>query len=385
MQLSSSPLPRDPALRLAMAMRLSRRLLMVLAVAGGTWVMPSRPAFGQAPGVTVEPVRSIEEIQKELNEAGQAMSEAVPSMEALYDPAQRDKAAVTALPAMRRLSRLLDEYVKAEPRSAIQIGRASMELKAWMAVLGDKAADDDIKRLTVSPEDEIATGGKAWSVLVRWVRARNEALSQEKLALELSELAKVRRDNPTIAQVAAVMTETAANATLAEQAEKIVSEDLKGPVAQQIAQTLAGKRKLKGLVNKPLVLQGAALDGSKFSTAGWKGKVVLVDFWATWCPPCRAELPEVKKVYAEFHAKGLEIVGVSCDRDVDDLKGFLSQNADMPWPQLFEPGKPGWHPLAEEFGIDGIPTMFLIDKKGVVRSVTARENYKELIPKLLAE
>lgn len=58
------------------------------------------------------------------------MSEAVPSMEALYDPAQRDKAAVTALPAMRRLSRLLDEYVKAEPRSAIQIGRASMELKA---------------------------------------------------------------------------------------------------------------------------------------------------------------------------------------------------------------------------------------------------------------
>lgn len=93
----------------------------------------------------------------------------------------------------------------------------------------------------------------------------------------------------------------------------------------------------------------------------------------------------MKKVYAEFHAKGLEIVGVSCDRDVDDLKGFLSQNADMPWPQLFEPGKPGWHPLAEEFGIDGIPTMFLIDKKGVVRSVTARENYKELIPKLLAE
>lgn len=97
-----------------------------------------------------------------------------------------------------------------------------------MAVLGDKAADDDISCLTVSPEDEIATGGKAWSVLVRWVRARNEALSQEKLALELSELAKVRRDNPTIAQVAAVMTETAANATLAEQAEKIVSKISRG-------------------------------------------------------------------------------------------------------------------------------------------------------------
>lgn len=369
-----------------MAMRLSRRLLMVLAVAGGTWVLPVTPARAQAPGgVTVEPVRSLEEIQKELNEAGQAMSEAVPSVEDLYHAEKRAKVSDKALPAMRRLSRLLDEYVRAEPRAAIQIGRASMELKAWMAVLGDKQAEDEIKAATVSTEDETATSGRAWSVLVQWVRARTEPLKQEKLAQELSALAKAKSTNQTIAQVAAVMTETAATPTLAEQAEKIVSDDLKGPMAQQVAQTLASKRKLRSLVDKPLVIEGAAVDGSKFTSANWKGKVVLVDFWATWCPPCRDDLPELKKLYAEHHAKGLEILGVSCDRDVDDLKGFLSQNPDMPWPNLFDPSKPGWHPLAEQFGIEGIPTMFLIDKKGVVRSVTARENYKELVPKLLAE
>ena len=57
----------------------------------------------------------------------------------------------------------------------------------------------------------------------------------------------------------------------------------------------------------------------------------------------------------------------------------------MPWTQLFDEKTPGWHPLATQFGIDGIPTMFLIDKKGVVRTVKARENFEELIPKMLDE
>ena len=79
------------------------------------------------------------------------------------------------------------------------------------------------------------------------------------------------------------------------------------------------------------------------------------------------------------------MLGVSCDNSGADLKKFLSDNPDMPWPQLFDEKTAGWHPLAKEYGINGIPTMFLIDKKGVVRSVKARENFEELIPKMLAE
>ena len=68
------------------------------------------------------------------------------------------------------------------------------------------------------------------------------------------------------------------------------------------------------------------------------------------------------------------------------LNGFLEKNKEkMPWPQLFDPATAGWHPLATQYGIHGIPTMFLIDKKGVVRSVSARENFEEMIPKLLEE
>jgi peroxiredoxin len=99
-------------------------------------------------------------------------------------------------------------------------------------------------------------------------------------------------------------------------------------------------------------------------------------------------LPRVKKEYIEQHAKGLEILGVSCDRDAEALTAFLAKNKDMPWPQLFDAKqnpKIEWHPIAREWGINGIPTMFLIDKKGVLRTVTARENMEEMIPKLLAE
>ena len=155
---------------------------------------------------------------------------------------------------------------------------------------------------------------------------------------------------------------------------------MRGEPNTKITLTIARKEE-----DKPLVIEGIKLDGAKFSTADWKGKVVLVDFWATWCPPCIAELPKLKKFYADNHEKGLEVLGVSNDREAEDLKIYLTQNKDMPWPQLFDGTKPGWHPLTEKFGIEGIPTMFLIDKKGIVRTINGREKYEEMVPKLLAE
>ncbi len=114
---------------------------------------------------------------------------------------------------------------------------------------------------------------------------------------------------------------------------------------------------------------------------------MLVDFWATWCGPCNAEIPRVKDLYKTYHAKGFEIVGVDCDSSDDTVDPFIKKK-EMPWPQLREESQSeseSWHPLAKQWGVAGIPTMFLVDKKGVLRFIDAREDTAAKIESLLAE
>jgi thiol-disulfide isomerase/thioredoxin len=137
--------------------------------------------------------------------------------------------------------------------------------------------------------------------------------------------------------------------------------------------------------NRPLTIEGTREDGTALSTARWKGKVILVDFWATWCRPCRDALPQVKQAYADFHGKGLEVLGVSAAHSAQDCQSFLDRNNDMAWPQLFDAASPGVPRLAKAYGVAVMPTRFLIDRKGVLRSITTGESFEALIPKLLAE
>ncbi|MCA9122336.1 MAG: TlpA family protein disulfide reductase [Planctomycetaceae bacterium] len=168
--------------------------------------------------------------------------------------------------------------------------------------------------------------------------------------------------------------EQAGNLELAKEAYGEFGTFFKSSNDEKLAgygEMMEGTARRLDLPGKTMELDGVTTDGEPFDWKSYRGKVVLVDYWATWCGPCVAELPNVKENYDKYHDKGFEVVGISLDSDPARLMRFLGER-QLPWVCLFEEGAGTDNTLAKRYGVMRIPTTMLLDREGKVVAMDVR-------------
>lgn len=212
----------------------------------------------------------------------------------------------------------------------------------------------------------------------------------KKVEAKVSEILEKNTDNLTTkngalafqtAFTAESIGETKLAAELFQKYGDLLSKAKDAEVVKMSASLLGAARRLN-LVGNTMVIAGKTTDGKNFDIASLKDKIVLVDFWATWCGPCMQEIGNLENLYKFYASKGFEIVGVSLDENKEDLDKFLG-DAKLGWPIMPDADtKAGDVTMSEYYGVIAIPCMILIGKDGKVVSIDARG---ETLEKYLAE
>lgn len=170
-----------------------------------------------------------------------------------------------------------------------------------------------------------------------------------------------------------------------EEARKYYTEITQNFPKSDAAKKAAGALRRLDLVGSPIVLSGPDLSGKEVGTAQYKGKTLLVVFWATWAEPVKRDLPELAKLYEKNRDKGFAVLGINLDNERKDLDAYLKANP-LPWPQIYEQDGMDSR-LATEFGIISLPTMILVDPKGnvVSRSIRSAAELEKQLEKSLGD
>lgn len=266
---------------------------------------------------------------------------------------------------------------------------ALMQIVNSVAMLQDKEPDlagqaDELKAIADDPAAPESIRADAGLVLLQIASVEFDRDRTEASARRLSSaVGKFLETHPDDARAPALrLTEAQALESFdPERARSLYNEVAKNE-DPEISEAAKSGLELMTMREKPLDLAFTAVDGRKVDLAALRGKVVLIDFWATWCPPCVEEVPDVVAVYDKFREQGFEIVGISLDEDKEALEKFTKENK-MPWPQFFD-GK-GWeNELAQRFKIQSVPTMWLLDREGKLADPAPRGRLEEAVSAALA-
>lgn len=270
-----------------------------------------------------------------------------------------------------------------------QAGRARDEERRLLAAavaLGDTTREAALEAAGGPPQAEAAEPSDALGRQLREAAQKAMQKQSEGMTAVFTEFEKgvreLQKQFPDRPEIHRALLEVAEGLG-AEKVLAIAREIEEAKTEPQLKQAAALLRRKFERVGKPVDVKFKAVDGRSVDLLALRGKVVLLDFWATWCGPCVREIPTVKAAYARLQPKGFEIVGISFDDDQGKLENFVKRQG-LAWPQFFD-GQ-GWgNKFGQEFGITSIPTMWLLDKKGVLRDLNGREDLEAKVEKLLAE
>jgi len=286
-----------------------------------------------------------------------------------------------ALPYFTNARQIMENFVQRFPKSP-RFWEAKMleaRFSLMAAQFGGPADTDKVEASLVeigaaadAPED-VRKGAR---LLLLSLAARNEPA---KLETTLDAFEKDYPNDALPGQLALIFAKKLQSSNPAK-AQKLL-EAAAQSTNEQAAMLAKSALARQGILNKPLDIKFTDLDGKQIDLAKMKGKVVLVDFWATWCGPCMQEVPHIVAAYKKYHERGFEIIGISLDEEKDAVLATTKREG-MTWPQYFD-GK-GWeNSISSSYGIRSIPEMWLVDKKGNLVDTDAGDDLEEKIKKLL--
>ncbi|MCL4206936.1 MAG: redoxin family protein [Pirellulaceae bacterium] len=324
--------------------------------------------------------------------------------------------------AMQRLVRELEEVDKAIERTTTpaDLSKLNERRATVLQGLADQATTDEERETWIRQYADTvsaATQGGGFPQGVERLRSLAQQLEQRSASAELTGYVKYRylsadygdslqqpnadyakiqekwladllqfvKDFPAGEDTAEAMLQLAVGEEFAGRSREAV--DWYGRIVSSFAESsqakkAAGAKRRLESVGNPIPLAGNTLDGKQASLAAYRGKTVLIHYWATWCEPCKQDLEILKQIQAKYAAQGLALIGVNLDSDRALAVQFL-RSQPLPWPQLYEPGGLDSR-FATEMGILTLPTMILVDNEGKVinRSIHAGELDEELSKRL---